>query len=155
MTENQQDIDNIPHQLRSYPHWVCYKLINKGEPKLAKVPYDPKTGRPAKANDPKTWGTFEQAVKVAKNGKYNGIGFEFSKEDPFCGVDLDSCVENGVILPWAKEIIDKLNSYTEYSPSGTGVHIIVDAVIPGQACRKGNIEMYDHGRFFTMTGKRV
>lgn len=157
METNQQDIDNIPQQLREYPNWVCYKLIDKGESKLTKIPYDPKTGRPAKANDPKTWRTFDQALEAAKNPKckYDGIGFEFSKEDPFCGVDLDSCVENGVILPWAKEIIDKLNSYTEYSPSGTGVHIIVEAVLPGQLCRKGHVEMYDHGRFFTMTGKRV
>ncbi len=152
---NQQDLDNIPEQLKSYPHWVCYRLEDHKKPKLDKVPYDPKTGKRAKANDPKTWGTYEQAVKVAKNSKYSGIGFFFGKDDPFCGVDLDSCIQDGVILPWAKKIIDQLNSYTEFSPSGEGVHIIVDATKPGKVCRKDHIEMYDQSRFFTMTGRRI
>ncbi|MDP1817445.1 MAG: DUF5906 domain-containing protein [Leadbetterella sp.] len=152
---NKQDIDNIPQQLRSYPHWVCYKPIDKGEPKLAKMPYDPKTGRPAKANDPKTWGTFEQACKVAKNGKYDGIGFEFFDDDPFTGVDLDHCVQNGVILPWAQAIINRLNSYSELSPSETGVHIYLEAIKPKGRCRKGDIEIYVSGRFLTITGNRL
>lgn len=152
---NQQEIDNIPQQLLNYPHWVCYCLEDHKKPKLDKVPYDPKTGKRARANDPKTWGTYEQAVKVAKNSKYSGIGFFFDKDDPFCGIDLDSCVQNGSILPWAQKIIDQLNSYTEFSPSESGVHIIVEAVKSSQSCRKGHIEMYDSGRFFTVTGKRL
>jgi len=159
MNDNDNDfsgkINNIPQQLRDYPHWVCYKLIDKGESKLAKVPYDPKTGHPAKANDPATWGTFEQACNALKSKKYNGLGFEFYDDDPYTGIDLDHCVENGVILPWAQKIIDQLNSYSEFSPSGTGVHIYAEALKPIGRCKRGDIEIYVRGRFLTITGNRL
>lgn len=155
---NQQDIFNIPQQLRSYPHWVCYRLENHGKPKLDKVPYDPKKPeKKARVNDPSTWGTFDQALEAAKNPKckYDGIGFVFSDDDPFTGIDLDHCVENGSILPWAQDIINRLNSYSELSPSLTGVHIYTEAIKPKGRCRKGDIEIYVSGRFLTVTGKRL
>jgi primase-polymerase (primpol)-like protein len=155
---NQQDIDNIPQQLKSYPHWVCYRLENHGKPKLDKVPYDPKKpGKKAKVNDPSTWGSFDQALEAAKNPKckYDGIGFVFSDDDPFTGIDLDHCVKDGVILPWAQKIIDETNSYSELSPSLTGVHIYTEAIKPKGRCRKGDIEIYVSGRFLTVTGKKL
>ncbi len=147
--------DNIPDKLKIYPNWVCYRLEDTGKPKPGKIPYDPNTGRRAKANVPKTWGTFEQAVKALKNGNYDGIGFEFFENDPFTGVDLDHCVENGAILPWAQENINRLNSYAELSPSGTGVHIYIEATKPAGRCKKGNIEIYVKGRFLTITGDHL
>jgi len=157
MAITQQDIDNFPQQFKPYPHWVCYRLIDKGKAKLDKVPYDPKTGRPAKVNDPSTWGSFEQALESAKNPKckYDGIGFVFSDDDPFTGIDLDHCVQDGKILPWAQDIINRLNSYAEYSPSGTGVHIYVEAIKPKGRCRRGRVEVYVNGRFLTVTGDRL
>jgi hypothetical protein len=87
--------------------------------------------------------------------QHDGIGFEFSPLDPFVGVDLDGCVIDGQVQPWAQTIIDSFMSYTEFSPSGTGVHIIVRGEKPGPRCRKGTIEMYEEGRYLTMTGLRV
>ena len=83
-----------------------------------------------------------------------GLGFMFSKDDQITGVDLDDCrnPETGVIVPWALEIVDKLGSYTEISPSGKGLHIIVAGVLPPGLRKQDNVEMYDDVHYFAMTG---
>lgn len=142
----------IPQELRGLPNWVCHR---EGE----KVPIDPKTGRNAKSNDPETWGTFEQATDwAARNG--GGIGFEFAEEPPFCGIDLDHVrdADTGELVPWAREVVDALDTYTEVSPSGTGLHLIARAGKPEGGSKRANqdgtaFEMYDHGRYFRMTGE--
>jgi hypothetical protein len=82
------------------------------------------------------------------------VGFVFTEADPFAGVDLDNCVDAGEVAPWAMEIVEALNSYTEVSPSGTGLKIWVEATKPGDRCKTGDKEMYDSGKFFTFTGER-
>ncbi len=138
-------IENIPQELRDLPQWVCHR---DGE----KVPIDPKTGRSAKANDPTTWGTFEQATGwAAQHG--GGIGFEFTADDPFCGIDLDHVIgEGGTLTQEARAIVDSLDTYTEVSPSGTGLHLIARAAKPKGGSRRGGFEMYDSARYFRMTG---
>ncbi len=81
----------------------------------------------------------------------------FSPEDPFTGIDLDRCrnPETGSVEPWAQEIITELDSYTEVSPSGTGLHVIVQGKLPAGRRRKGRIEMYDRARFFCVTGDHL
>ena len=81
----------------------------------------------------------------------------FTEEDAFAGVDLDGCLdpETGEIESWAQELIEELNSYTEISPSGIGVHILVRAQLPPGRNRKGRIEFYDRGRYFTVTGRHL
>ena len=147
-TCGQNDLDKIPQDLKALAQWVCHK---------DKIPYDPKTGRPAKTNDPKTWGTYEEAVKAVKkgSGRYDGIGFEFTKCDPFTCIDLDHCVQDGVILPWAKKIIDQINSYTEISPSGTGLHIYLRANKPGNKSRNKGVEIYGANRYLTINGNHL
>jgi primase-polymerase (primpol)-like protein len=82
-----------------------------------------------------------------------GIGFVFTESDPYCGIDLDDVIdENGVIDPEAHAIIDKMDSYTEVSQSGRGIHIIVRGKKPNSQCRRGNVEIYDKGRYFALTG---
>jgi len=143
---------NIPQELKDRPNWVAYRPD--------KTPVNPKTGGNAKADDPATWGAFNQAVECYEARKGNGvagIGYEFSANDPYAGVDLDKCrnPRTGEIEPWARAIIDRLKSYTEVSPSGCGVHILVAAKLPPRGNRKGQIEMYDSGRYFTMTGHHL
>jgi putative DNA primase/helicase len=84
------------------------------------------------------------------------VGFVFCSGDPYVGIDLDDCVdpETGQIELWALQIIEELDSYTEFSPSGKGVHIIVKGKIPS-AVKRDEIEMYDCKRFFTITGHVV
>lgn len=86
--------------------------------------------------------------------QYNGIGFVISDDDPYTFIDLDDCVKNDVISPEAISIVEELNSYTEFSQSGNGLHIIVKAKKPGNRSKntEKGIEIYDKNRFMIMTG---
>jgi putative DNA primase/helicase len=124
--------ESIPDELKTQATWVCYRMEPRfGQPKPTKIPYNPVTGEKAKANEPTTWTAYESCVAAAERGEYAGIGFEFAP--PYVGVDLDHCrdADTGEIEDWAQEIIAHLNSYTEASPSGTGVHIIIRGSLPG------------------------
>lgn len=150
------DFERIPSELKNRPQWVCWQEESRGG-KPTKVPYNPATRKRADSQDPTTWGTFEQALNTANQNGFKGIGFVFSADDPYCGVDLDKCrdPEAGVIGPNAQELITKISSYSEASPSKTGVHIVVKATLPPKGRRKGKVEMYDSGRYFTFTGDHL
>jgi putative DNA primase/helicase len=143
----------IPNEIKTYRAWVPWKCTRVGD-KCTKHPYEVRTGRKASSTDSRTWGPFEEILKSYEAGNYDGIGFVFSTGDPFCGVDLDDAVnpETGEVAVWAQQIIEGLDGYTELSPSGSGVHIIVRGELSGGGNRKGSLEMYDKKRFFTMTG---
>ena len=125
------------------PQWVCRK---------EKIPLNPVTGEPAKAGQPATWASFEDAVNALDGGSYDGIGFEFNNNG-IVGIDLDHVIaDNGSLSEEVVEIVAILDSYTEYSPSGKGLHIFVKGDIPVDGRKKGFIEMYKAKRYFTMTG---
>ncbi len=135
---------------------------------MTKKPVNPNNLYGANSTDPSTWGTFEQAVSVIgrkcivgnDDGTVEGIGFVFSP--PYCGIDIDHCIdsETGEINSKALDIVAEMNSYTERSPSGTGIHIIYKGEVHSEWKKKqGNalgentdIEMYQTGRYFTVTG---
>jgi putative DNA primase/helicase len=149
----------IPKELQACRQWVAWKVESR-DGKPTKVPVNPITGQNAASNKPETWGSLEEATRYYETHHTNGcagIGFMFSKNDPFTGVDLDKCrrPETGAMPVWAQEIINRLASYTEVSPSGTGLHILVQGELPPGGNRKGHIEMYSHGRYFTMTGNHL
>lgn len=136
--------------LKKVDQWVCWDDSNG-----RKMPISVKGGA-ASSTDPKTWGSYVSAVECAEVNGYSGIGFVFSKEDKFCGVDLDDCIDdNGFVSETAWGIIDALGSYTEISPSGKGVKIFgrCDKILKGR--NRDKIEAYTHGRFFTFTGDIV
>lgn len=146
-------MENIPEELKTLTQWVCWNLEAR-DGKETKVPYFPGTKNRASSTDNSTWKTFDEAVTAYRAGKHNGIGFVFTKDDPYCFIDLDHCrnSETGV-EKWAVDIIQRLGSYTEVSQSGTGIHIIVKAKIPaGYGNRKGKFEIYGAGRYACMTG---
>lgn len=144
----------IPAELLDLPQWVTWRMeLADGKP--TKVPYSPATGHKASTTDPGTWGSYEQAVWAAASRGHAGVGFVFSADDPYVGVDLDHCrdPDTGAVEAWALEIVRRLDSYTEVSQSGTGLHIIVRGELPPRGRKKGPIEMYMSGRFFCMTGR--
>jgi putative DNA primase/helicase len=152
-------IENIPGQLTERPQWVCWRLETR-DGKPTKVPYTPGTERRASSTDLMTWRTFDQALAAYEAGEppYDGIGFVFCSADPFVGVDLDDCrdPESGAVAEWAQRIISRVEEgYIEASPSGTGVHIIVEGTVRDGGMRKGKVEMYGRGRFFTITGRTL
>ncbi len=149
-------IENIPGQLTERPQWVCWRLEER-DGKATKVPYTPGTLRRASSTDLMTWRTFSEALAAYEAGEppCDGIGFMFCSADPFSGIDLDNCrdPETGAVEEWAQKLIDSVQEgYVEASPSGTGVHIILEGVVRGGAVKKGPIEIYGQTRFFTMTG---
>ena len=162
--------EKIPEELKSLPQWVGFFRTPAKDGKTTKKPVNVRTLYGASSTNPETWGTFEQAVnaigKTAKvgesQGKIEGIGFVFAP--PYCGIDLDHVInaDTGEINRQALDVISTMDSYTEISPSGTGIHIIYKGEIHKEwKCKKnsglGNgsdIEMYQQGRYFTVTGNR-
>jgi primase-polymerase (primpol)-like protein len=149
------DIVGIPKELKDVPNWVGWIGVNRAG-KMTKIPVTPETGEKASSTNPETWSTFAQAWLSYRKAKFGimGIGYVFSTDDPFVGVDLDGCIdyENRRVKTWARDIVSELGSYTEFSPSRTGLHVICKGEIPGDRRRNGPIEMYSDKRFFTITG---
>jgi|SRR5215210_7813762 len=150
-------VENIPERLTERPQWVCWRLEERGD-RMTKVPYAPGTLRRASSTDLMTWRTFEEALAAYERSEppYSGIGFVFCSADPFVGIDLDDCrdPETGAVEEWAEEIISSVKEgYVESSPSGTGIHIIVEGRVRGGGRREGKVELYGRDRFFTVTGR--
>ena len=132
-------------ELKELGQWVFWKADKK--------PRNPHNNQLASVSDPRTWDTFENACRAMKDYGGKGVGFVFTENDAYCGIDLDKSIdEDGQIDPEAQAIIDKLNSYTEISQSGRGIHIIVRGEKPSSRCRKANVEIYNQGRYFALTG---
>ncbi|MGA3207540.1 MAG: phage/plasmid primase, P4 family [Syntrophales bacterium] len=148
----------VPAILKDVPQWLCWrKELRDG--KETKVPYQV-NGQYAKTNDAATWTDYKTAELALNNGAvFDGIGFVLTQQDPFVGIDLDHCrcpAFVDVILPWAREIIGGISSYTEASPSGHGIRIFVKNVtLPPKGRKKGDIEIYESGRYLTVTGHRI
>ena len=156
------NIDTLPENLKSYPYFCTYRLIERGG-KLTKLPFDARTGETAKSNDRTTFHSFEEC-KVVEN-RYDGLGVGLF--NGLCAIDIDHCVEDGKPNQFAEEIIGRMQSYTELSPSGTGLHILF-AVHPKSFNYNSNqfymnnrtlgLEVYISGstnRFLTITGNRL
>jgi primase-polymerase (primpol)-like protein len=137
--------------------WVCWRTEDRdGNP--TKVPVDPSTGRFASTTDPSTWCSFDRAREYAQDTEdVAGLGFVFTEGDPFVGVDLDDCrhPDTGRPTEVARDVVDRLDSYTEVSPSATGYHVIVRGDLPEGRNRHGDIECYATSRYFTVTGDHV
>jgi replicative DNA helicase len=132
---------HVPAALRERPQWILW-YTGERDGKPTKIPLCVATGEPAKSNDPATWTTFEAAVDAYDPGRHSGIGYVFAADDPFCGIDLDGCrdPQTGRIAEWAREIIIRLDSYSEVSPSETGVKVFVRGVSPLDRGRKHELE---------------
>ena len=154
----QPDFDAIPVDLKPLPGWVVWRSEPRpGQEKPAKVPYNPATGARADPSRPETGGSFDAAKAAYEPGGYDGVGLILHEGLGLVGLDLDKCrsPEAEAIEPWAQGIVDKLNSYTEVSPSDTGLRIFVMGKKPGPKCRRGPVEMYTSGRYLTVTGHGV
>lgn len=144
---------NVPQELRNLPQWVNWAY---GEPrsngKRSKPPMIPGSPVQARINKPSNWTTFE----VAHQHDPRHLGFVLTKSDNLICIDLDHLIKDGVVDPWALEIIKYFDSYTEISPSGTGLHIWIKASLNNLEGRKrGNTEIYETARYLTVTGNHI
>lgn len=164
----------LPPILRSLRRFVGWSYTWKpgngnGKPgKWDKPPYvatDPE--RLASSTDPDTWRTFKEARAAVEDGKLDGLGITLgpvettddaiAASNRLTAVDLDHCIDDhGTIVPWAHAIIDRLNTYTERSPSGRGIRMLLWADCLPPSGRKGrDVEIYNAGRYVTLTGHRL
>lgn len=140
--------------------WVNWKLLTvKG--KQTKVPFF-KKNTPASSTDPATWKTYDDATDDLNNGSngFSGVGFVFKEDSLVLGVDIDHCLEDGIVNHEQKMIIESFiaeaKTYCEISPSNTGLHLyfkLTEAFSP-VTNKKAPYELYSHGRYFTFTGNQ-
>ena len=154
--------DNIPTQLKIHRQFVLWKSEER-DGKLTKIPYNANLSGNASTTDPSTWSNFVTAkgryISHHQSQQFAGIGFVFSDDDQFTGIDIDDCLdENKNPLKWAQPILDLfMPTYCEISPSGRGLKLWIEgkkSLHWGSRCRKGNIEVYDKLRFFYHDRKR-
>ena len=151
---------SFPKELTELKQWVCWRLvpdISGGKDK--KMPFNPITGKAAASNKPDTWTDYATAADALERYGYTGLGFMFSKDDGLVGVDIDNCYDpkTKTFNEIAKAIIARQPTYMEFSPSGTGIHLFYKGKMPGVGNKntKTGVEMYEHTRYFTMTGKKL
>ena len=154
-----EDFVQVPSELQQLDQWVLWKSETRDD-KPTKIPYNAHKQTRASATDSNTWCSFSKACATfAKNStKYAGIGFVFSPNDPYVGIDFDDCLEGGKLKDWAHELVNLiLPTYTEISPSGNGIKMWIQANKTNSGNRKsigdGGIEIYDQERYFTVTGE--
>lgn len=154
-------VDGIPVEMRASPRWLLWKWDWKQTRQKWDKPPRTMTGALGDCSDPDKWCAFDDAVRAYRNGaRFDGIGFALG--DGYAGVDLDRCrdPETGVIAPWAQAIISKLGTYVEVSPSGTGIKLFCrGSLASGRRVIEfpdgSRLEMFDTGRYFTVTGRRL
>jgi hypothetical protein len=151
---------HVPDDLREYDQWILWRR-ERSNGREAKVPYSV-NGHRASSTNPNDRTEFTKALDAWRHDpqRYAGLGFVFSGDDPFVGLDLDDCLDvNGRLKPWAQGIIERFSdTYIEISPSGQGLKIWAKGNLPrsvaGVRVGDGQIEMYDRARYFTVTGRR-
>ena len=121
-------------KLAGESRWVVWG-VNEKKPKL---PYNPRTGSPAEADNPATWSGLDEALRVMSEHGRCGIGIEFGAPCGLAGIDLDNVITPEGIKPKAREIVEAMNSYTELSPSGSGLHILFTLDCPLEDFSKRN-----------------
>ena len=156
---HQINLGAFPSGLTNLPRWVAWKWHWNGR-KWTKVPIR-LSGHNASCVDPAHWSDFSTVSESAGRNEW-GIGFVFNG-DGIVGIDIDDCrdPDSGEVQQWANQIIQTLDTYTEISPSATGVKLFLRGELPEQFRKKherhdgrGAVEIFREGRFFTVTGQR-
>ncbi|HXI44186.1 MAG TPA: primase C-terminal domain-containing protein [Bryobacteraceae bacterium] len=150
---------SIPDDLIERDQWVLWRYEERNG-RATKVPYHAGRKR-ASSTDPRTWADFESVLSEWRSAPnwYAGLGFVFSPDDQFCGIDLDDSLDaEGSPKPWVRGIVERFSdTYMEISPSGMGLKIWVRGAVPanlaGVSVGDGQIEIYDHARYFAVTGR--
>jgi primase-polymerase (primpol)-like protein len=154
--------DGISIELQQLPQWGvwCFEPAiaeATGERSWNKIPRNARTSSRASSTNPRTWSTFDAALKAYQRGGYAGLAFFLHTDGGLVGIDLDKCRDatTGVIESWARGIVEKLRTFTEISPSGRGLRSFLWGELPPRDRREGHFECYSSARFLTITGQRL
>lgn len=156
-------IKNIPAELKKQKIWGLWDLEER-DGRTTKVPYNAMTNQRAKSNDPSTWCDFEQAITALKDSNYKGLAIFLG--DGLCGLDVDHVdaeLSKFEEKPNSDNLVNRIkkltdNSYMEVSQSGAGIHVLFKGLLPKNVNNHPNgkpFELYDHGRFFALTGSLI
>ncbi len=158
--KNINNFPTLPHgSVASFapsvlPQWVLWKMKPKENGRSTKLPFNPHhTSELASVQRATTWGSYQQASALMSEG-FDGTGFVLTEQDPYSVIDLDNCrdPQTGITAPWALSIVELFKSFTEVSPSGTGLHIWLKGKLRGGGRRSGQIEVYSDHRYIAFTG---
>lgn len=149
--------NNIPREMRGYNQWVLWRYEDDGSSKPTKVPYSAAQGtfgQHAAVDNPHTWASFEEVLAVLERPScsFSGMGFVLTEHDPFVFVDLDDSKGDAEKHARQVKVWETFKTYSEYSPSGNGLHLIGYGAVP-QGRKRSAIEIYSRLRFMTMTGR--
>lgn len=145
--------EHIPQVMKDHDQWVLWKFYANGK-KWTKPPYGINDQK-IDITNPNNWLEFPEAYAAYEEGGFDGIGFVLTKNDPFVAIDLDHCFnDDSGLNDFAQNVIDTMKSYTEFSPSGDGVHILAKGEIT-EAGKSERIEIYDTARYMTVTGQQI
>lgn len=156
--------DNIPAELKSLNSWVPWRYEWRVDKKTGRGEWAKPPERGARNNDPRTWHSFEEAYNTYMWGpeSYDGLYLALQSDGSITFTDLDECTTQLGMTQDAQKIVDTLNTYTEFSPSSTGLHCINFGSKPGTESRRPKehkFEMYDgnsathNARFMSVTGR--
>ncbi|MBD7945275.1 DNA primase [Psychrobacillus sp. Sa2BUA9] len=149
-------MENIPEELKLLPQWVIWKAILNDKNEYTKVPFRANGKDAADSTNRNTWETFADVEEAYLNGIGDGIGFVLSKEDPYACIDIDGIEDIDNLSALNLQITNA--SYTEISPSGSGLHVWIkgykhDSQKFKNKNTKLGYEIYDSKRFLTLTGE--
>jgi hypothetical protein len=144
-------IATIPEELKRMHRWVVFRF--EGE---RKIPHIPGTTCRAACDNAKTWRSFADALRDVERGDgYLGFAIDESLGMTFLDVD-DVYLANGELDLRVKRAVDALNTYTEISVSGQGIHTLSWGLPPERATEEiegKKVEVYGRTpRFILITG---
>lgn len=158
MNDLIKNYENIPDELKREKRWCLYKIIQRNG-KNTKLPLMP-NGKPAKSNDKTTWNSYEDCITSLNQNIGDGLGFMLG--DGYIGIDIDKVSDDIFVYSMdyhaksmTADFLRGISTYTEISPSKTGLHFIGKGEVPGIRKRYKNLEIYDKDRFFTITGNII
>jgi primase-polymerase (primpol)-like protein len=163
---------HVPKEIDPAEVWIGFRIEEDDDGKLKKVPKAPFMSSKQTLYDTNPTSrrdavTFAEAIEFVHESKErlgedgaDGVGLVLSDDDDIAGVDLDGCrdAKTGEVEDWAFDIVRQLDSYTEVSPSGTGLHVLVKGELDDEFQQKNDelgLEMYDSDRFLTFTGRWI
>jgi primase-polymerase (primpol)-like protein len=147
--------DNIPIELQERPRWLLWRYWwDEGKNTWNKPPYSPRTGRKVSTQDSSEWATFREVRAAYRNGGWDGIGFVMG--DGIAGADPDHCITGDQLTEQAAAIVDRLDTYTERSPSGNGLRVLAVCSQPFRDTKSPALELYNTAaRYLTITGQHL
>lgn len=139
----------IPALLKDRHQWALWRYSTDGAGRTSKPPIQP-DGTPADGANPATWSTFQHCFDVYREGGWDGLSYAFVESQGTLAFDLDHLREH---QQRDDQIMRLLDSYTEWSPSGDGVHVWLLGHLPEGRRRRDDVEVYSRRRFLSVTGQ--